>query len=347
MDIKILNQEAELESFPSTQSIFLLSSVELEESYLDTTIILFRLQTENNSIKLAQPYSYSLGYLKESFDRVELKFKSEVVPEGFKITCTPTKPLNLDSLYCLYVTDKLSEKIVDVTKTTSKSNSNIKVKINSESYSNKTYTLKIEETSNLANNRNIVKLILDGVSQTIDLKSKNKIYSGDIEITLTDTVYVKDEEFSIILTNNQVSLEDFQYTFKTVVSSTITPIEKVDSSTKLSNQAILDYYQTINSTKVVAKTTVVPKYLSNNIFSIKLPEGFRLDTTDPEFKSSLQVAFNNYLLGNMGLYDSAKKYKVVLHLDEFEDELIFELLYGELDQLNDLEIDTSNLEVNP
>lgn len=344
MDIKILNQEAELESFPSTQSIFLLSSVELEESNLETTIILFRLQSEHNSVKLAQPYSYNLGYLKETFDRVELKYKSEAVQQGFKITCTPAKPLNLDSTYCLYVTDKLSEKIIDVTKTTSKSNSNIKVKINSESFYNKTYTLKIEETSNLANNKNIVKLILDGVSQTIDLKSKNKIYSGDIEITLSDTVYVKDEEFSITITNTQVSLEDFQYTFKTVVSSTITPIEKVDSSTKLSNQAILDYYQTINSTKVVERSTLIPKYLSTNIFSVKLPEGYKLDTVDPNFKSSLQVAFNNYLLGNMGLYDSTKKYKVILHFDEFENELVFELLYGESDQILDLMIDTSNLE---
>lgn len=343
MDIKILNQESELQSFPSTQSIFLLSSVELEESNLDTTIVLFRLQTENNSVKLAPPYSYNLGYLKETFDRVELKFNTEVVTEGFKVTCTPTKPLNLDSLYCLYVTDKLSEKIIDVDKTTSKSNSNISVKINADTYYNRTYTLTIDETSNLSNGRNIVKLTLNGVTQTVDIKSRNKLYVGDIEITLQDTVYVKDETFTITVTNSQVSLEDFQYTFKTVASSSITPIEQASSSTKLSNQAILDYYKTLNENKPVEKSLVTPKYLALNVFSIKLPEGYELDLADPSFNTSLQVAFNNYLLGNMGLYDKTKKYKVIVFLDEFENELVFETLYGDETQTSALVIDTSNL----
>lgn len=344
MDIKILNQESELQSFPSTQSIFLLSSVELEESNLDTTIVLFRLQTENNSVKLAPPYSYNLGYLKETFDRVDLKFKTEVVVEGFKVTCTPSKPLNLDSLYCLYVTDKLSEKIIDVEKTSSKSNSNISVKINADTFYNRTYTLFINETSNLSNDRNIVKLTLNGVTQTIDIKSRNKLYVGDIEITLQDTVYVKDESFNITVTNTQVSLEDFQYTFKTVSSSSITPIKQAESSTKLSNQSILDYYKTLNENKPTEKTVITPKYLALNVFSIKLPEGYVLDITDPGLNSNLQVAFNNYLLSNMGLYDKSKKYKVILFLDEFENELVFEIIYGDETQTSTLIIDTSNLE---
>lgn len=343
MTIKILNQDSELSSFPSTQSLFLLSSTSIEETKLDSTIILFRLQTENQLINLAEPYSYNLGFLKETFDRVEMSFKVEVVSEGYKIICTPKAPLNLDSLYCLYVTNRLSEKLIDIDKLNSKSSSNVSVKILKEAFINKVYNLKVLETSVLGNSRNLLKVNLDGVIQTVDIKQKPKLYVGDIEITLTDTVYVKDEEFNITLTNSPTINQDFQYTFKTVTSSSITPIEKESSSTSISNAEILSYYQSLNSNGVVQKITVTPKYLATNVFSIKLPEGYLLDSDSPDFISEVSVAFNNYLLSNMELSDNDLKYIVIPFLDDFENEFIFEVIYGEDTQVEKVLIDKSRL----
>ena len=86
MTIKILNQESELASFPITQSLFLISSTTVEESTLDKTVVLFRLQSDNQLISLAEPYSYTLGYIKETFDIVPLSFKVEEESGSYKIT---------------------------------------------------------------------------------------------------------------------------------------------------------------------------------------------------------------------------------------------------------------------
>ena len=77
MAITILNTTAELNSFPISQSIKLSSTELLEEAVFADNIILFRLQSENQLISLSEPYSYNLGYLKETFDRTEMNFKVE------------------------------------------------------------------------------------------------------------------------------------------------------------------------------------------------------------------------------------------------------------------------------
>ena len=325
MTIKILNQESELASFPITQSLFLISSTTVEESTLDKTVVLFRLQSDNQLISLAEPYSYTLGYIKETFDIVPLSFKVEEESGSYKITCKPTQPLNLNSKYCIYISDQFSEKVIDVTKSNSKSNSNIQVKLNKLSNINIDHTILIEETSSLSGGRNVVKVSIDGVSQLVDIRKKPKVYINDLEITLQDTVYIQGELFTISMLTAQVIGEDFQYVFHTVTSDTITPISNAASSTLISNADILTYYQNLNKNKTPTRLSVVPTYIGPNLFSVKLPEGY---TIEKEFVIKLGVAFGNYALESIKLYDSTHKYVLNVSLDDFTEEILFELLYS-------------------
>ena len=143
MAITILNTTAELNSFPISQSIKLSSTELLEEAVFADNIILFRLQSENQLISLSEPYSYNLGYLKETFDRTEMNFKVETSDVGFTISCTPKKLLNLDSTYCLYVSNRLGSKFLNITKSNSKSQSDITVNLKDNFTVNHFYTCLI------------------------------------------------------------------------------------------------------------------------------------------------------------------------------------------------------------
>ncbi len=328
MAITILNTVDELNSFPSSQSIFLTSTDEVEENNISDNIVLFRLQTENQLINLAEPYSYNLGYLKETFDRVELSFKIDKVGSIFNITCTPTKLLNLDSLYCLYISNTLSHKFLDISKINSKSNSNISIKIKDKITQDLSLNLKIEETSYIVNNKNIVKVNVDGRNTTVDVRKNNTILSSGVEIILEDTIYVKDEEFKIDIKPSTSLTEDLQTYIKTVLSSSIKPIPKEEISTSISNSDILNFYNTLNKTTPSLTSKVIPKYLDTNVFSITLPDGYKIDDDKTKVKASINVAFNNYMLSSLGLYDKELKYIVNVILDDFENEIIFEVIYS-------------------
>ena len=329
MSIKILNTETELNSFPISQSIVLLSSERLEETKFKDNIILFRLQKENKLISLAENYSYNLGYLRETFDRVDLNFKSEDTPEGFKITCTPVKYLNVDSLFCLYISSNLPSKLINVEKLNSVSNSKISVNIKDNFNLRSTFTLKIEDTSYITNNKNIVRATFDGVTRTLDVRTNNTILSNNVEIKLEDTIYGKGEEFIITIDPFSTVTEDLITHINTVNSKTINPISKEEASTKISNATVLDFYQKMNTAPVEKVIKSVPKYLDNNIFTIKLPDGYTIDKESPELKTSVSLAFNNFLLKNVNLYNDDLKYIVTVYVDEFENEVIFEVLYSD------------------
>lgn len=329
MSIKILNTESELNSFPSSQSVYLLSTTELEDTELKKNIILFRLQTENQLISLAEPYSYNLGYLKETFDTIDLNFTSESTPEGFKITCKPTKLLNLDSLFCLYISDTLSNKSLFISKVNSKSNSNITVNLKDNFNVRSIFNLKIEETSSIISNRNLVKLTLNGITRTVDIRSNNKVITDNVEVILEDTIYVKGEEFVIEVLPFSKATDELQTYIKTVNSKSIEPIPKDERSTSITNEDILNFYTTLNKKVVNKNEKSYPKYLDHNIFSVKLPEGYTIDKTSSELKLTINVAFNNYVLESIGLYNKEQKYTVNVLIDDFDNEIIFEINYSE------------------
>lgn len=339
--MQLINTKEELTSFPSSQSIYIYSKDAVEESVLKNNIVLFRLQSESN-IKLSEPYSFSLGYLKETFDRSELNFKVEPYEDGYKITCTPQKPLNLDSKYCIYLSNTIKNKAITVDKVVSKSSSTIQANLTDMDNGDKSYTLTIKKTSIFKDGKNLISFTVDDKDYTLDIRTKAVIKLQYADIVFKDVPYIEGESFSIKVYKSSTTGEDYQYQIHTVSSSTIKPIDTKLSSTNISNKSILDFYSTLKENKPAIPLNTIPKYIDSNIFSIKIPDGYKLDISDTNLKSQLSVAFNNYLLKNMKLFKDDHKYKVVLFLDDFNNELIFELLYSE-NQVEKLVIDTSGV----
>lgn len=330
--MQLLNTTEELKSFPSTQSILLYSDIEIDQSFLDLNIILFRLQDESN-VKLAEPYTYSLGYLKETFDKVSMDYKSEPYNNGFKITCTPKQPLNLDSKFCIYISNKLRSNPIQINKVNSQSPSSITVSLKDNDTLNVTsdnnkYVLNILESSSFKFGKNLIKYSINNNDpKQIDARSdSNTIILPNITIQLRDMPYIKGESFEITLSDSTSGVDsDYQYILRTVASKSIKPISALDRSNEISNQAILDFYKKKEANTPVVPDYVLPKYIDTNIFAIKIPEGYRIDLDG--IKKQLTIAFNNYLLKSMKLYDPTHKYKVLIHHNSFNNECIFEVLY--------------------
>lgn len=331
MSIKLLNTELELKSFPATQSIKLHSTIKLEETVLKDSIILFRLQTENVLVNLAEPYSYNLGHLKETYDTIPLTFSITKLSDGFEIICTPKQPLPLDSVFNLYIKDDIPSESIVVEKITSKTTSSIVVNPVNKIYSSQTVIVKVVTTSSLKDGKNVTTFSIDGTEISLNLKSKSKYIYKDIEISFLDTIYVKDEEFIIGIEVPLLSDGEYHHYIRTVNSNTITPIETKEASSRLSNKDILDFYKTLSTNTKVTNVITIPKYLSENVFSILLPEDFKLDLSDTSlFIGQLTVAFNNYLLKSIDMYDDSLKYKVLLYKDFMEGrEIIFEVIFSE------------------
>lgn len=343
MTIKILNQESELSSFPIKQSIFLYSDDLLEETNLKDNIILFRLQSENQLVSLAPPYSYTLGYIKETFDIIEMSYKIESYDSGYKITCDPTTSLSLDSKYCIFVSKDLSEKFITVDKTISKSNSTIEVVSTTDTTITNQFEVEVLTTSSLINGKNLVNFKINGVDCLLDLRESKVVTQDSYKVLFKDVIYVTGEKFTVTIANRTNLVSDFQYVFNTVNSGSITPLENQAASTVISNQQILDYYQQLNSNVVVSQTVIVPTYLGPNVFSIPLPEGFELNLVETII-NDVRVAYNNYILESLNLYNKDDKFILHVYKDDFDGLLIFELVYS-LDELQTekLIIDTSSL----
>lgn len=343
MTIKILNQESELNSFPIKQSIFLYSDDLLEETNLKDNIILFRLQSESQLVSLAPPYSYTLGYIKETFDIIEMSYKIESYNSGYKITCDPIKPLNVDSKYCIFVSKDLSEKFITIEKTVSKSNSTVEVISITDTGATNQFEIEVVTTSSLVNGKNFTKFKVNGVDCLLNLRESREVTQDSYRILFKDTIYVIGEKFTVTITDRTKLVSDFQYVFETVNSSTITPLENDNASSIVSNQDILNYYQQLNSNVTPVQIKTVPTYLSPNIFSIQLPKDFELDLNS-DIINEVKVAYNNYILESLNLYNKEDKFILYVYKDEFDNLLVFELIYSlnEL-QTEKLVIDTSNL----
>ena len=328
LDIKILNDETELRSFPITQSLLLHSNVKLDLSSLNNYIILFRLIPEKGLVSLVAPYSYTVGYIKDKFSTLDLNFSQEQKDDHYEIKITPRKPLSLDSDYILYITKGLLANSTTVEKIVSKSNSSLKVNT-SIPQNRSAASVVIKTTSKLTSNSNILLVSIDGEEYTLDLKQNNTIVNNNVTYTFEDVVYVSGESFLISFQDiAEQSIEDVLFKFSTAGSDTITPLLNQNPSNTISNQDILDFYKSVGSIK--ESYTSIPKYIAPNIFTVLLPDGYMWDQKQ-ELEVTLRSAFNNYLLNELEL-TCDDKYDLYIYQEE--NELTIEVVYNEQDTIN-------------
>lgn len=323
IDIKILNSDTELKSFPITQTLKLSSTVELDTTSLNDHIILFRTIPEKGLVSLVEPYSYTVGYIKEKFSTVDLSFTQNKENNLFTIDIKPNKVLSLDSDYILYITKNVIANNTVITKTLSKSNSTLRVSVLPPALSQSVQVI-VKTTSKFVDGNNLTTFLIGSQEVTLNLKQNKFITIGNVTYLFEDVVYVAGETFTVEIRNGtEEAVEDVLYKFRTAPSDTIKVINNQEPSSSINTQDILNFYNKVNTIK--ESVVIIPKYVAPNTFTIDVPPSYSLNTTK-KLEVSIREAFNNYLLKDLELYEQSN---YTLYVYQQDQEIIVEVIYND------------------
>lgn len=195
MQITALNSTEELKSFPINQSIRLKFEKAVEDSLLESRLSLIRLPNQTGLFNISETYNQSIGYIREKFDIEETTITSELVDGSFIVVVKPVKPLSPGFEYVLFIDKTLSEEYLSISKTVSKSNSNISVDL-SNNISPTELQIEIISEPFISSTNNIVKILLKDLvgstskQYTLDLKKTTKLVYGDLTVNFISQVYV-------------------------------------------------------------------------------------------------------------------------------------------------------------
>ena len=330
MQITALNSTEELKSFPINQSIRLKFEKAVEDSLLESRLSLIRLPNQTGLFNISETYNQSIGYIREKFDIEETTITSELVGGSFIVVVKPVKPLSPGFEYVLFIDKTLSEEYLSISKTVSKSNSNISVDL-SNNISPTELHIEIISEPFISSTNNIVKILLKDLvgstskQYTLDLKKTTKLVYGDLTVNFISQVYVLGEKFNILSIGGTELPSNFYLKLKASITESIKPIESDAEFGSISNKDLYDFFnkQSNNDNLTLTTTTV-----NNGKIRIKLPDN--ITTSDLDFDNlthSYEEAFNMYTLNLLELYDDSKVYEIVHNI---EDEKTFTLTVKEV-----------------
>lgn len=330
MQITALNSTEELKSFPINQSIRLKFEKAVEDSLLESRLSLIRLPNQTGLFNISETYNQSIGYIREKFDIEETTITSELVGGSFIVVVKPVKPLSPGFEYVLFIDKTLSEEYLSISKTVSKSNSNISVDL-SNNISPTELQIEIISEPFISSTNNIVKILLkDLVSSTskqytLDLKKTTKLMYGDLTVNFVSQVYVLGEKFNILSIGGTELPSNFYLKLKASITESIKPIEADAEFGSISNKDLYDFFnKQSNNDNITLTTTIV----NNGKIRIKLPDNLTIADLDfDNLTHSYEEAFNMYTLNLLELYDDSKVYEIVHNI---EDEKTFTLTVKEV-----------------
>ncbi len=330
MQITALNSTEELKSFPINQSIRLKFEKAVEDSLLESRLSLIRLPNQTGLFNISETYNQSIGYIREKFDIEETTITSELVNGSFIVVVKPVKPLSPGFEYVLFIDKTLSEEYLSISKTVSKSNSNISVDL-SNNISPTELQIEIISEPFISSTNNIVKILLKDLvgstskQYTLDLKKTTKLVYGDLTVNFISQVYVLGEKFNILSIGGTELPSNFYLKLKASITESIKPIESDAEFGSISNKDLYDFFnKQSNNDNLTLTTTIV----NNGKIRIKLPDN--ITTSDLDFDNlthSYEEAFNMYTLNLLELYDDSKVYEIVHNI---EDEKTFTLTVKEV-----------------
>lgn len=330
MQITALNSTEELKSFPINQSIRLKFEKAVEDSLLESRLSLIRLPNQTGLFNISETYNQSIGYIREKFDIEETTITSELVNGSFIVVVKPVKPLSPGFEYVLFIDKTLSEEYLSISKTVSKSNSNISVDL-SNNISPTELQIEIISEPFISSTNNIVKILLKDLvgstskQYTLDLKKTTKLMYGDLTVNFVSQVYVLGEKFNILSIGGTELPSNFYLKLKASITESIKPIESDAEFGSISNKDLYDFFnKQSNNDNLTLTTTIV----NNGKIRIKLPDN--ITTSDLDFDNlthSYEEAFNMYTLNLLELYDDSKVYEIVHNI---EDEKTFTLTVKEV-----------------
>lgn len=350
MSLTLLNSEIELSSFPITQKIRLKCDDLVEINDLKNSIYLINIVRKDSLLNLSAPYNFNIGLIKKEYPTIDLLFK--IVPENtsYIVEVSPTKPLTVSSTYMLLIVKELSEPFITIVKNNSKSKSNITVE--PTDYVSEVdlgeYKVVVTSTTTVTDVSKITKVSVfkDNVllsNKVINTSKNNSFVVNNLLFTFNSDVYVLNEEFVVTIGEKTTGVIDknYSYILNTASDSAVTPLELENNlpSKKVDNSAVINFYNTSLLNKPLQYSYT---YLDSNIIDIKLEGGVSKSDVDLYgIKASISVAFNNYLLNKLNLYDDQLKYIIKLYWDDFENSIRIVVLYSDNKTDPRITIDTS------
>ena len=330
MQITALNSTEELKSFPINQSIRLKFEKAVEDSLLESRLSLIRLPNQTGLFNISETYNQSIGYIREKFDIEETTITSELVGGSFIVVVKPVKPLSPGFEYVLFIDKTLSEEYLSISKTVSKSNSNISVDL-SNNISPTELQIEIISEPFISSTNNIVKILLKDLvgstskQYTLDLKKTTKLMYGDLTVNFVSQVYVLGEKFNILSIGGTELPSNFYLKLKASITESIKPIEADAEFGSISNKDLYDFFnKQSNNDNLTLTTTIV----NNGKIRIELPDNLTIADLDfDNLTHSYEEAFNMYTLNLLELYDDSKVYEIVHNI---EDEKTFTLTVKEV-----------------
>ena len=302
----------------------------VEDSLLESRLSLIRLPNQTGLFNISETYNQSIGYIREKFDIEETTITSELVGGSFIVVVKPVKPLSPGFEYVLFIDKTLSEEYLSISKTVSKSNSNISVDL-SNNISPTELQIEIISEPFISSTNNIVKILLKDLvgstskQYTLDLKKTTKLMYGDLTVNFVSQVYVLGEKFNILSIGGTELPSNFYLKLKASITESIKPIESDAEFGSISNKDLYDFFnKQSNNDNLTLTTTIV----NNGKIRIKLPDN--ITTSDLDFDNlthSYEEAFNMYTLNLLELYDDSKIYEIVHNI---EDEKTFTLTVKEV-----------------
>lgn len=319
MNITVLNSTEELKSFPINQTIKLQFDKAVEDSLLESRLSLFRLPSQTGLFNISETYNQSIGYIREKFDVEATTISTELDNGSFIVNVKPVKPLSPGFEYVLFIDKSLSEEYLSISKTVSKSSSNISIDL-SNNIGLSELELEIISEPFITSTSNIIKVLLKELSNgtskqyTIDLKKTTQILHGDIKINFISPVYVLGEKFSVISVGGNELSSNFYLRLIASLTETIKPLESKDSFSSITNEDLLNFFK--QSSQPVINTPTI-SLINNKQIRVELPDGIIVSDLDLEnLTVSVSEAFNMYTLSMLGLYDENKEYFVIHEIED-------------------------------
>ncbi len=327
--IDILNSEHQLEALPVGENVKVLLSEQPDLYNLNKYVALTRIAAEQSVPNFGDIFVHDIT---DSSEYSQVLYEATVATDtnGYILTINPEDFLLPNSDYYLTVSKDLPPLSYLVDKPVSVGGSEIFIEVAREGASEDAiFELEVTSQSNLSNGQHAIGITLSKDSILVD--------TYQLDIKNPNTLLELNETVSVKFNPNVPFLlgEKFEVTLKEIIRlgetktqaiSTHLDSEVIESpsetSTRISQQNILDYYETvqIGSTaaeeQATADAEVTYRYVYPNKIYIEFTKDIEPSSLSADaFSIDVSHAFNNYLLPQMGMYDESKKYVITYELD--------------------------------
>lgn len=350
--IKVLNSETELAAFPVEGEVAVLFSAPLDEQNIKQFVFLVRSKATQGVINISDTDVRVLGDLAtDQYDVVPYTyiFETSSAELGSRplMRISPSEPLLPNNEYYLVSSKNMAPKFYDSAKTVSVGPSRISLKIsptanitNIPISPQTVYEITITSSSAITSGAHNIGYTLrkDGVpvvtNQTINIKADKLNLNNGVDVEFFAAApFAVGEKFEIGLVRFTRAGTTKVQKITTYLESDLIPLPPDEESTRLTQEAILDFYEKNGFARRIGAGDVTPapaintttQVLTQSAFEFFYPARFLITLSEEidestlsedAFKIDIGPAFDNYLLPNMGLYSDLDKFIITYKLIE-------------------------------